>query len=60
MSDFFGKTSWWRRRDLADEVEERLEVIENSERELDQWCDQQLHKNRHLGMGFISFSSFFF
>jgi uncharacterized protein YlaI len=31
---------------LAHEVEERLQSIENTERELDQWRDQQLQKNR--------------
>lgn len=31
---------------LAVEVEERLQAIENTERELDQWRDEQLQKNR--------------
>jgi len=31
---------------LAHEVEERLQAIENTERELDQWRDAQLQKNR--------------
>ncbi len=41
--------------DLADKVEERLEVIENSESELDQWCDRQLHKNQHFWHGVFFF-----
>ncbi|CAF4647066.1 unnamed protein product, partial [Rotaria magnacalcarata] len=31
---------------LAHEVEQRLQAIENTERELDQWRDTQLQKNR--------------
>jgi hypothetical protein len=33
-------------RTLSEEVEERLEAIENSSRQLDQWRDEQLNKNR--------------
>lgn len=36
---------------LAREVEERLEAIENTERELDQWRDDQLQKNRDFWDG---------
>jgi hypothetical protein len=45
---------------LANEVEQRLQAIENTERELDQWRDQQLEKNRHFwdGKRFIFFFLF--
>jgi reverse gyrase len=36
---------------LAHEVEERLQAIENTERELDQWRDAQLQKNRDFWDG---------
>jgi len=36
---------------LAIEVEQRLQSIENTERELDQWRDQQLQKNRDFWDG---------
>jgi 5'(3')-deoxyribonucleotidase len=36
---------------LAHEVEQRLQSIENTERELDQWRDQQLQKNRDFWDG---------
>ena len=36
---------------LAREVEQRLEAIENTERELDQWRDDQLQKNRDFWDG---------
>jgi hypothetical protein len=36
---------------LANEVEQRLEAIENTERELDQWRDAQLQENRHFWDG---------
>lgn len=36
---------------LAQEVEQRLQAIENTERELDQWRDQQLQKNRDFWDG---------
>jgi hypothetical protein len=36
---------------LAHQVEERLQAIENTERELDQWRDQQLQKNRDFWDG---------
>jgi hypothetical protein len=36
---------------LAHEVEQRLQAIENTERELDQWRDQQLQKNRDFWDG---------
>lgn len=36
---------------LAVEVEERLQAIENTERELDQWRDEQLQKNRDFWDG---------
>ena len=35
-------------QNLANEVEQRLEAIENTERELDQWRDAQLQKNRYF------------
>ena len=31
---------------LSEQVEQRLELIENTERELDRWRDEQLQKNR--------------
>jgi len=40
---------------LAHEVEERLQSIENTERELDQWRDQQLQKNRDFWDGNLAF-----
>jgi hypothetical protein len=36
---------------LAHEVEQRLQAIENTERELDQWRDIQLQKNRDFWDG---------
>ena len=36
---------------LAHEVEQRLQAIENTERELDQWRDAQLQKNRDFWDG---------
>ena len=38
-------------QNLAEEVEQRLQAIENTERELDQWRDQQLQKNRDFWDG---------
>lgn len=38
-------------QNLANEVEQRLEAIENTERELDQWRDAQLQKNRYFWDG---------
>ena len=43
---------------LSEEVEERLQLIENTERELDRWRDEQLHKNRIFWDG-SSFSCLF-
>lgn len=40
---------------LAHEVEQRLQAIENTERELDQWRDAQLQKNRDFWDGIILF-----
>lgn len=51
---------------LAHEVEQRLKAIENTERELDQWRDQQLQKNRDFWDGklfcfyFLSFNEFIY
>jgi hypothetical protein len=38
---------------LAHEVEQRLQAIENTEKELDQWRDTQLQKNRDFWDGNI-------
>ena len=42
---------------LAHEVEQRLQAIENTEKELDQWRDAQLQKNRDFWDGKILFST---
>lgn len=39
---------------LAHEVEQRLQAIENTERELDQWRDAQLQKNRDFWDGIVN------
>ena len=43
---------------LSSQVEQRLEMIENTERQLDRWRDQQLQKNRIFWDGQFSFFPF--